>query len=153
MGKNGEVSIPSRTRITRWFPVRCISKEIDVLSGVDGSLRLSDSLQVTALTESYDESSTEEITNLSEDEFLVETVAESRLNPRTHEREFQTTFVGYSDQSEWIPASNFRAPVPFTTVSKRGRIRYHTAGSGKARLYSFAIPTEFIFDTICIVQK
>ena len=49
------------------------------------------------------------------------------INKKTEETEYLTSFKGYSHQDdEWLPAETFLGPIPFTSVSRYGRVRQHT---------------------------
>ena len=57
-------------------------------------------------------------------EYEYDETLSMRINPKTHEYEFLTSFKGYDEKDNmWIPASAFRNPPSFSSLSRYGRKR------------------------------
>ncbi len=64
---------------------------------------------------------------LDADQFEVESIIDSRINPTSQATEYKVRFKGYGPEGDtWLPSSAFNSKMDFQSISARGRKRKHT---------------------------
>ena len=121
---------PTKLHVTGWLSVGKVVQEVTLSKKETGVFFLQEAGHLDTLmslrqkkTSHLDEESSTENT-LSEGEYEYDETLSMRINPKTHEYEYLTSFKGYDEKDNmWIPASAFRNPPSFSSLSRYGRKR------------------------------